>query len=168
MDIAHDDVSGRVITRALGEELRRVRESVGWSQAELAQRMPTELHVKTLATYEQGARQCTVPRLVEICRTLGVTAPDVLGRALLHAEVDLHTVGMQVDLQALCRDTRTELRPLRRWARNRLSINPACEVALLDRGAIQEMAAIFGQTLSSLVHHLEMFSPQMAPRRERG
>lgn len=156
---------GHAITKALGEELRRARENVGWSQAELVRRMPSELHVKTLATYEQGVRQCTVVRLIEICRTLGVAAPDLLGRALQHMEVDLQTVGMQVDLHAMARDTRAELRQLRRWARNRLLINPASGVARLDRGAVQEMAAVIGLTLSDLVRYLDMFRPQTAPQR---
>src|SRR5262245_59013853 len=125
MDVVHDDVIDRVITRALGEELRRTREETGLSQSELVGRMPSGLHAKTLASYEQGARQCTVVRLCEITRALGISAMDVLARALLHAEIDLHTVRVQVDLQALTNDTRPELRSLRRWARARLVAYPS-------------------------------------------
>lgn len=165
MDSVHDEVSDRTFTRALGEELRRVREYVGWSQSELVGRMPSELHVKTLATYEQGVRQCTVVRLLEICRTLGVSAPDVLARAMLHMEVDLQRAGLQVDLRAMARDSRAELRPLRRWARNRLANNPVSGIARLDSGLLQEMAAIIGVNLSDMVRQLEMFTPRSAPQR---
>jgi len=159
MDVVHEGAADRAFTRALGEELRRAREHVGWSQSELVARMPSSLHVKTLATYEQGIRQCTVVRLLEICRSLGVLAPDVLGRAMMHAEIDMQRTGLDVDLSALADDTRTEVRLLRRWARNRLANNPVSEIARLDGGAIQEMAAIFGLHLSDLVRQLEKFSP---------
>lgn len=161
-------VSSEVLTRALGEELRRVREDRGWSQSELARWMPTELHVKTLATYEQGIRQCTVVRLVEICRTLGVAAADVLSRAQLHMAVDLQKVGLEVDLHAVAGDTRSELRLLRRWARNRLANNPACGVVHLIPGALQEMAAVLGLTVAELVHQLEMYPAVPTARLMKG
>ncbi|MGH3876666.1 MAG: helix-turn-helix domain-containing protein [Actinophytocola sp.] len=100
----HDGVADRVFTRALGEELRRVREHVGWSQSELVARMPSRLHVKTLATYEQGVRHCSVVRLLEVCRTVGSPAPDVLGRAMRHADIDLGRTALDVDLTALAVD----------------------------------------------------------------
>lgn len=93
-----------MFTRALGEELRRVREHVGWSQSELVARMPSRLHVKTLATYEQGVRHCSVVRLLEVCRTVGSPAPDVLGRAMRHADIDLGRTALDVDLTALAVD----------------------------------------------------------------
>jgi transcriptional regulator with XRE-family HTH domain len=162
MDVVHDEVIDRVITRTLGEELRRTREDVGLSQAQLVARMPSDLHAKTLASYEQGVRQCTVVRLCEIARVLGVSAMDILARALLRAEVDLQTVGLQVDLQALTNDTRPELRPLRRWARARLATYPTSKLARLDGNVIQEMAVIFGTTLTDLVSKLAMFTPNSA------
>jgi transcriptional regulator with XRE-family HTH domain len=162
MDVVHDGMADRAFTRALGEELRRAREHVGWSQSDLVARMPSRLHVKTLATYEQGIRQCTVVRLLEICRSLGVPAPDVLGRAMMHAEIDMQRVDLDVDLNALAADTRTELRPLRRWARNRLANNPVSGIARLDGSTIEEMAAIIGLHLSDLVRQLEMFTPRRA------
>jgi transcriptional regulator with XRE-family HTH domain len=159
MDVVHDEVIDRVITRRLGEELRRAREHSGLSQTDLADRMPSEPHAKTLASYEQGVRQCTVVRLCEIARALGVSPMDLLARALLRTEIDLETIGMQVDLQALTNDTRPEIRPLRRWARARLSIHPTATLARLDGNVIREMAIIFGTTLTDLVSTLAMFAP---------
>jgi transcriptional regulator with XRE-family HTH domain len=154
-------MADRAFTRALGEELRRARERVGWSQTELVARMPSRLHVKTLATYEQGIRQCTVVRLLEICRTLGVRAPDVLGRAMLHAEIDVRTSsGLDVDLDAVLRETRAEFRPLRRWARHRLTTHPVSGLARLHGDTIHEMAALIGTSVDDLVRQLEIFTPK--------
>jgi transcriptional regulator with XRE-family HTH domain len=165
MDVVHDEVIDRAITRTLGEELRRARENTGLSQAELVDRMPSELHPKTLASYEQGARQCTVVRFCEIARALDVSPMDLLARALLRTEVDLETIGMQVDLHALTNDSRPEIRPLRRWARARLSIHPTATLARLDGNVIREMAVIFGTTMTDLVSTLAMFTPGAATER---
>jgi transcriptional regulator with XRE-family HTH domain len=163
MDVVNVDVTGRAITRALGEELRRTREAAGLSQTDLVARMPSNLHIKTYATYEQGVRQCSVVRLCEIARALDAKAADILDRALLHAEVELQTIHVHVDLHALTHDTRAELRPLRRWARARLAAYPTSRLARLDGTVIQEMAVIFGLTLSDLVSQLGPFTPNTAP-----
>jgi transcriptional regulator with XRE-family HTH domain len=165
MEVVHDEVIDRVITGALGEELRRARERIGLSQTELAARMPSALHPKTLASYEQGVRQCTVVRLCEIARALESSAVDLLARALHRAEIDLETLDLQVDLQALTDDTRPELRALRRWARARLATYPAATLARLDGRVVQEMALIFGTPLTELVSMLAMFTPNSAGER---
>jgi transcriptional regulator with XRE-family HTH domain len=159
MDVTHDEVVDRMITGALGEELRRARERTGLSQSELAARMPSELHPKTLASYEQGVRQCTVVRFCEIARALQASATDLLTRALHRAEIDLQAVDLQVDLHALTNDARPELRPLRRWARARLAMYPTATLTRLDGRVIQEMALIFGTTLTDLISMLAMFTP---------
>lgn len=165
MDVVHDDVIDRVIMRALGEELRKAREDVSLSQAQLAARMPSDLHAKTLASYEQGVRPCTVVRLCEIARGLGVSAVDLLARALYRAEVDVQTVRLHVDLQALTHDTRPELGALRRWARARLAAYPKSTLARLDGDVVQEMAVLLGTTLSELVGQLAMFTPNPTAQR---
>jgi len=165
VDVTDVGATDGAITRALGEELRRVRHQAGLSRAELVDQMSSDIHVRTLATYEQGARQCTVVRLVEICRTLGVAAPDVLWLALQRAELDLETTGLQVDLRAVIRDERVEFGPLRRWAHKRLERDPDGQgIARLNRAVVQEIAIFLDYSWQELVRYLLKFSPQTAPR----
>lgn len=160
MDGVDVDVADSVITRALGTELRRARNRVGWTRDELARQMPSGLHPRTLATYEDGSRQCTVLRLVEICLALGIAAPDVLGLALQRAEVDLDAIRLQVDLHAIMRDERKELERLRQWAQKRLENDPnAPDVVRLESAAIREMAVLLDYTPSDLFRHLAQFGP---------
>ena len=42
------------VKRALGAELRRARETLGWTRADLAERLPTKTQDHVLYTYEQG------------------------------------------------------------------------------------------------------------------
>jgi transcriptional regulator with XRE-family HTH domain len=165
-EVQDDAVAEGAITRALGEELRRARDSVGWTRAELVERAPSDLQVRTYATYEHGSRQCTVTRFVEICAALGVSAPDVLELALQRAEVHLETIGLQVDLRALLDAEQSELEPLRRWATNRLRANTdRSGVARLTTAVLQEMAVCLDLTRAQLVRYLVRFTPQAVARR---
>jgi transcriptional regulator with XRE-family HTH domain len=72
----------RYVSRALGEELRRRREALGWSRARLVACLPSGIKDRTLMSYEDGTRNLTVVRLLEVCQGLGVPAPLLLNRAL--------------------------------------------------------------------------------------
>lgn len=154
-----DDIRDEVVARALGEELRRARESLSCTRDQLVDRMTSEIQPRTLASYEHGSRQCTVVRLVEICQALRTPAPELLGIALQRAEIDLDNVFLQVDLHALTRDDRDELVQLRAWANKRLANNPDTRVAVLKWDVIQEMAIFLDCTRSQLVGYLTMFTP---------
>lgn len=80
--MATKDSADQVLMRAIGDELRQARMSAGWSRPDLVERLPTRTPVNTYACYEQGIRQCSIPRLVEICQVLGTSAPELLGSAL--------------------------------------------------------------------------------------
>src|SRR6266566_5818635 len=108
-DVTIDDTD-QAIVRAVGEELRRARACVGWTRPELIRRMRTQIPVNTYAGYEQGIRQCSIPRLVEICEALGVTVPELLGLALQRLELDLDRSGILIDLHKIVGDEREELR----------------------------------------------------------
>jgi transcriptional regulator with XRE-family HTH domain len=154
-----DEVHDELVARALGEELRRARESRGWTRGELAARMTSEIQPRTLASYEHGSRQCAVVRLVEICHALRVPAPELLGMALQRAGINLENISLQVDLHALLRDDRAELTQLRAWANRRLAHEPDSHVALLKWAAVQEMVIFLDYSRSQLVSYLAMFTP---------
>lgn len=75
---AHD----QAIVMAIGEELTRVRQALGWSRPELLRRLPIEMPVNTYACYETGLRACPTFRLVDICRALGEDVGEFMNRAL--------------------------------------------------------------------------------------
>jgi hypothetical protein len=51
-----NDVSDRVISRAIGEELRRAREAGGWSRAQFVKLLPSGIGDRTLLSYELAPR----------------------------------------------------------------------------------------------------------------
>lgn len=89
------------ITTAIGVELRRSRTSQGWSRPELIARMKVAIPVNTYACYEQGIRQCSIPRLVEICEALGVGAPELLDLALRRHGLDSVEVRLLREIRDL-------------------------------------------------------------------
>jgi transcriptional regulator with XRE-family HTH domain len=152
----HDDIIARAIARAVGEELRIAREHANLSQIKLAARLG--LHVRTIGAYEQGERHCTVARLCEIARTIGASPDDILARALHRVNLDMQTVRLCVDLTALARDNRPELRQLRRWAKRKLATYPDSTMARLDGSAIREIAIFIGGGITKVTGQLAMFA----------
>jgi transcriptional regulator with XRE-family HTH domain len=165
------DVADQEIVVAVGEELRRARGSAGWSRPELIKRMRTPVPVNTYACYEQGIRQCSIPRLVEICRTLDVSAPDLIGLALQRLELDLEKSGVRIDLRKVLRDEHDELGPLRQWAHNRIKVDaltadprvPA--VVRLQWAVVKEMAVFCDISRGQLLSHFREFTPESASHR---
>jgi len=164
--IAYEDQ----IVRAIGEELRRARANAGWSRPELIEHMKTRIPVNTYACYEQGIRQCSIPRLVEICQALKVNVSELLALALQRLEHDLTTSGVWIDLRKITQDEREELRPLRRWAHNRLkeealaadSQEPAA--VHLHWAVVKEMAVFCGVPREWLHGYIRDFTPESAVR----
>lgn len=163
------DGDDQAIVKAVGEELRRARACVGWSRPELVRRMRTRIPVNTYACYEQGIRQCSIPRLIEICEALGVSVPELLSLALQRLERDLDRSGVLIDLHRIVRDERKELGPLRRWAQNRIKEDaltadpnePA--VVRLPWVVVKEMATFCGTPKRSLLAYIREFAPESAP-----
>jgi transcriptional regulator with XRE-family HTH domain len=160
-----DDGTDTAARQAIGEELRRARDTIGWTRAELAERLPFGIHVQTLAGYERGAVQCSTSRFVLLCRTMGVSAPDVMAWAMQRAGIDLPTTGMQVDLHAVVRDKTPDLLPLRRWARTRLKDDSGTGVARLAWSVVEELAKLFGMERDEFVRTLVLFTPRPVPQR---
>lgn len=145
--------------RVLGDELRQAREERHWIREELADKLG--LHYQTVAGYENGNVKCSAFRFIEICRTLGVPALDLMSRAMQRTKVDLRTTGVEVDLHAVTRDRTGELALVRRWARKKLKANPdGTGVAHLEWATIQEIAIMSDLDGTSLAHRLAEFFPR--------
>lgn len=152
-----------MITKAVGSELRRVRERLSWTRSAVVGRMSRSISTQALANYEYGLRPCTVDKLVDICQAMGVSAADFLGVALQRAQIEQPVI--RVDLPAVTRSRQPELRQFRRWARKRLADDPdGSGVACIDRAIVQEMAALFGLSRSEFLGHLFRFTPELAPQ----
>lgn len=165
MGAPQDDQFDAAIARAIGAELQYARKRIPWTRSELISRLPSEIHVQTLAAYERGIRQLTVVRFVEICQALGVSPPEILTWALQRAGIDLPISGVQVDLRTILNDERPELATLNSWARHRIEADPlSSAIARLDWALVQEMAMMFGIDRSEFVKLLITFTPRPVPR----
>lgn len=159
------DAIDNAARKAIGEELRRARDTIGWTRAKLAARLPFGIHLQTLAGYERGAVQCSTSRFTVLCETMGVSASDVLAWAMQRAGIGLPTTGMQVDLHAVITDKTAELLPLRRWARKRLKNDQGTGIARLTWPVVQEMATLFGIDRDEFIRTLVLFTPRPVPQR---
>jgi transcriptional regulator with XRE-family HTH domain len=168
MDGGQRDVADRAIARALGEELRRAREASGWTRAQLVARLPSGIGDRTLVAYEHGARQLTVTRLVELAAALGITAPELLGKALQKALLELQNLALKIDLRRLITETNDQFRPVAKWAQNRLIENPH-GVVEVPPSSVRDMAAFLGCSYTDLASYLAHFRPERtSPIRSKG
>lgn len=144
--------------RALGDELRRLRKTRRWTRKQLRDRLQIDLSLQTLATYELGTRQCTVVRLAQLSRALGVRPEYVLAR--VHEKLTTsgyaHTGCLTIDLQRVVRDRQPELSPLRQWASRRLdqTRSNANSTVHLGLPALEYLAALCRMDAVSLIARL--------------
>lgn len=156
------EVVERAVSRAVGEELRRVREAKGWSRAQLVGKLPSGIGDRTLLSYEHGTRHLTVLRLVELCRALGVAAPVLLNRALQRARLHLQNLVLEIDLRKLLDDKSDTFRPMFQWARNKINDNPEGIVELAP-ASVRELATFVGCSERDLANYLARFIPDDYP-----
>lgn len=148
----------KVISRAVGEELRRTREALGWSRGQLVARLPSGIGERTLLSYEHGTRHFTVLRLIEISRALGVDAPTLLARGLQRARVYVETMTLHVDLRALLLDNNNVFRPMAQWARNTLNEHPD-GIVEVESAVVRNLALFVGCSRQDLANYLARFTP---------
>jgi hypothetical protein len=74
------------VTRALAKELRRAREASGRTHPRATADMSSGVDHHLPALSEQGDRDLTTARLVLLCDSFGVSAPELLAKALEQAE----------------------------------------------------------------------------------
>lgn len=153
------EVAEKTISRAIGEELRRAREALGWSRGHLVSLLPSGIGDRTLLSYEHGTRHLTVLRLVELSRALGVAAPTLLNQALQRARIHLQNLVLLIDLKHLLNDRNEKFRPMHQWARNKLNEHPE-GVVEVSPASVRELAAFVGCTYSELATYLSRFLPE--------
>ncbi len=153
-----DELSDKMISRALGEELRRTREARGWSRTQLVERLPSGIGERTLLAYEHATRHFTTLRLIEIARALGVDAPTLLAQALQRARIHLANLPLKVDLHVLLLDGSGTFRPLNQWARNTLNECPD-GIVEVEPVVVRNLALFIGCTHQRLASYLARFLP---------
>jgi len=149
------------VTKAVGEELRRVREARGWSRAQFVKRLPSRIGDRTLLAYEHGIRQLTLCRLTELTVGLEVDPATIVTRGLQRARLHLDHLTMHVDLSALLNHDGAggvKFRPMIQWARNALNENPD-GVAEIDANVVRNLALFAGCSHQELAKYLSQFTP---------
>jgi transcriptional regulator with XRE-family HTH domain len=66
------------IMATIHENIKRLRKSNGWTQAELAQRLGTSQ--KVITSYETGVKTPPVGRLPDLAAVFGVTIEEIIGK----------------------------------------------------------------------------------------
>lgn len=157
------DSANNPVNRAIGSELRRVRDHLGFTRGQVVARMASDISVQTLANYEYGVRPCTISRLVEICQALEVATDVLVSLALQRGDVEPDQITL--DLRALIDDQDEGYQPLRHWALNRLKNDDEAGIARVKRELLKEMAALLDVSWSDFLRYLRRFTPDHAPRR---
>lgn len=149
------------VTRAVGEEMRRVREARGWSRAQFVKRLPSGIGDRTLLAYEHGLRQLTLARLMELTEGLEVDPAEVVTRGLQRARLHLEHLTLHIDLHTLLTDLgsgRHAFRSMVQWARNALNEHPD-GVMEVDAKVVQNLALFAGCSRRELAEYLARFTP---------
>ena len=157
-----DPVLAEAVSRALGDELRRVRESLGLTRGAFVCRLPSRIGERTLLAYEHGVRLLTVVRFLELCEGLEASPTDLLAEALQRAKLHLSHLKLRIDLNKVVNDRNMNFRPLVQWARNRLNHTPN-GIIEVSPDAILELAAVVGHSQKDLTHYLCRFTPGPDP-----
>jgi transcriptional regulator with XRE-family HTH domain len=102
------------INRAVGRALREARRARGYTLKQLAARSGSSFKPSAVGGYERGERAISVERFCRLAAVYGVSAGDLLARALrmLRADVivDLTKVESSADAAALQAAIRSDLR----------------------------------------------------------
>lgn len=149
-----------VVVKAVGEELRRVREARGWTRLEVVESLPSGIGDRTLLSYEHGVRQMTLSRFAELSWALEVDPPTMFARGLQRARVLVQNLTLEVDLRALLRDERATFQPLKQWARNVLNDHPGGFIQV-EPAVVRNLASFIGCGNRELAEHLARFTPEV-------
>ncbi len=160
-------VAHMVTAKAVGIEVRRLREARGWTREQFVARLDSPVGARTMLSYEHGIRQLTLGRFVDICAALGVAPAAVMSSALRTKPRDLETSVILVSLRDLVQTTEPQLATLRRWATNKLDNHSPAFVELRPT-VVGELAALVGCSHVNLARYLAGAGGKIAwPDQER-
>jgi hypothetical protein len=154
------ELSEETFSRAVGAELRSVREVRGWSRLQFVELLPSGICDRTLLSYEHGARHVSLLRFAELSWALHVDPPTMFARGLQRARVLVENSTLEVDLRALLRDQRAQFRSLAQWARNMLNDQPG-GVVQVEPAVVRNLASFIGCTHRELADHFARFTPDV-------
>ncbi|UKD50720.1 helix-turn-helix domain-containing protein (plasmid) [Amycolatopsis sp. FU40] len=148
--------------RVLGDELRKLRRSRGWTRKELNAHLESEISLQTLATYELGTRQCSVVRLVELCMAMDELPHDLLAK--VHSRVYSEPIPedvVRLDVAALLGDPDDDgpLAPLHRWARGRADLDAGRAEIDLQPETVESLAQVCDVSVAELLWRLRPYAP---------
>lgn len=149
-------LSDRAFAKFLGKEIRRARETRGWTRAQMVERLPSGITDRALLSYEHGLRFPSVPRFAEICRVLGAAGSEVLRRAEV-ASGDLSRHALTVNMWAVRKDSTGGFGAVAEWARRRMRTGDG-QFLRLEPASVRELAAAFDLEHEVLAAYLAEFS----------
>lgn len=151
--------SDATVTRAVGEELWRMREARGLARAKVVAKLKSGIGDRTLLSYEHGTRSLTVVRFVEIGDALDADPPTLLAYSLQRARINIRNRVLIVDLNALLKDDTAKFRHMHQWARNALNEMPNGGIVHVDPAVVRNLALFAGFTRTELAEYLAQFLP---------
>jgi transcriptional regulator with XRE-family HTH domain len=144
--------------KAIGEEIKKARESLGWSRLAVVSRLPSGICDRTLLSYEHGTRQMTITRFLEVCKALQLDPANVITWGLQRAKINLENMNISIDVRKLANDKDVLYKIMQEWAINKLNSH-AGFIAQLSPTAIKEFATLMNCTSRDLTEYLVKFTP---------
>jgi transcriptional regulator with XRE-family HTH domain len=151
------------INRALGAELKKIREAKGWEREDVARRMSSNVNARAVTSWELGTRGLGFARLVDICEALEVSPSVVVASAMRACRIEQSPGEVYVDLTAVLKKKEKGFAGLRRWAESRLDSHAA--VVRLEPAVVEEMAVMLGIPQPDLEQALRECAPRWKPCR---
>lgn len=151
------------VSQAVGAELRVARTAAGLSPLDVAQHTTPPVSEDTYRCYELGRRRCPIPRFVDICHVIGVSAPVLLGLALQRVGLGYRESGVRVDLTKMITSHRRypTMVAFQQWAYRRVQGAPAhvVRVVHLPWVVAEEFAVLCQVSPNEMLQYVRDMAP---------
>jgi transcriptional regulator with XRE-family HTH domain len=140
-----------VLAKAIGAELRKTRQALGWTRKVLNGHLGRDVSLQTIATWELGTRKISVQSLFDSCGAMRIRPSDFL--AAVEDRCEYGRDEITVDIRDLAVHGPPGLAPARRWAHARLRPDLPTDVRLTPE-AVQILADLCEIEPSEMEDHL--------------